>query len=101
MHWPDSVVPIEETMRAFDDWFKVGKCVIELPTMPWTMKSLMVSKYEKLARFESIQNNFLSSMCDLLKPEHCFEENLASPILTVGGGVLSGKYNQDIHAQEI
>ncbi|MDD2838265.1 MAG: aldo/keto reductase, partial [Sulfuricurvum sp.] len=61
MHWPDTVVPIEESMRAFDTLVQSGKVRYigtSNDSARGTMKSLMVSKYEKLARFESIQNNF-------------------------------------------
>jgi aryl-alcohol dehydrogenase-like predicted oxidoreductase len=75
MHWPDTVVPIEETMRAFDALTQSGKVRYigtSNDTARGTMKSLMVSKYEKLARFESIQNNFsLLNRRDLTRSVHC------------------------------
>ena len=100
MHWPDTVVPIEETMRAFDALVQSGKVRYigtSNDTARGTMKSLMVSKYEKLARFESIQNNFsLLNRRDLTEiGALCREENISLlPYSPLGGGVLSGKYNQ-------
>jgi aryl-alcohol dehydrogenase-like predicted oxidoreductase len=104
MHWPDSVVPIEETMRAFDSLVQSGKVRYigtSNDTARGTMKSLMVSKYEKLARFESIQNNFsLLNRRDLTEiGALCREEKISLlPYSPLAGGVLSGKYNQDINA---
>jgi aryl-alcohol dehydrogenase-like predicted oxidoreductase len=66
------------------------------------MKSLMVSKYEKLTRFESIQNNFsLLNRRDLTEiGALCREEKISLlPYSPLGGGILSGKYNQDTSSQ--
>lgn len=100
MHWPDTIVPIEETMRAMDALVQSGKVRYigtSNDTARGTMKSLMVSKYEKLARFESIQNNFsLLNRRDLTEiGALCREEKISLlPYSPLGGGVLSGKYNQ-------
>lgn len=105
MHWPDPIVPIEETMRAFDSLVQSGKVRYigtSNDTARGTMKSLMVSKYEKLARFESIQNNFsLLNRRDLTEiGALCREEKISLlPYSPLGGGVLSGKYNQSTVAQ--
>ncbi|BCD59408.1 MULTISPECIES: aldo/keto reductase [unclassified Nitratiruptor] len=100
MHWPDTVVPIEETMRAFDELVQEGK-VRYIGTSNDTVygltKANMVAKYEGLARFESIQNNF-----SLLNPRFfdeletvCRREKVSLlPYSPIGGGILSGKYNQ-------
>ncbi len=99
-HWPDTVVPIEETMRAFDELVKDGK-VRYIGTSNDTAygltKANMVAQYEGLARFESIQNNF-----SLLNPRFfdelenvCRRERVSLlPYSPIGGGILSGKYNQ-------
>ncbi|MGZ5208854.1 MAG: aldo/keto reductase [Sulfuricurvum sp.] len=105
MHWPDTIVPIEESLRAFDALVQSGKVRYigtSNDTARGTMKSLMVSKYEKLARFESIQNNFsLLNRRDLTEiGALCREEKISLlPYSPLGGGVLSGKYNQSIVAQ--
>ncbi len=60
-------------------------------------KSNTISQYEKLSRFESIQNNF-----SLLNPRFldelanvCRKEKVSLlPYSPIAGGVLSGKYNQ-------
>jgi len=105
MHWPDTVVPIEESMRAFDALVQSGKVRYigtSNDTARGTMKSLMVSQYEKLARFESIQNNFsLLNRRDLTEVSHlCREEKISLlPYSPLAGGVLSGKYNQNPNAK--
>lgn len=104
MHWPDTIVPIEESMRAFDTLVQSGKVRYigtSNDSARGMMKSLMVSKYEKLARFESIQNNFsLLNRRDLTEiGALCREEKVSLlPYSPLAGGVLSGKYNQDINA---
>ena len=103
MHWPDSIVPIEESLRAFDALVQSGKVRYigtSNDTASGTMKALMTSKYEKLARFESVQNNFsLLNRRDLDGISGvCKSENISLlPYSPLGGGVLSGKYNQASH----
>jgi len=99
MHWPDTVVPIEESLLAFDELVKEGK-VRYLGTSNDTAYGLTKanesSKRLGIARFESIQNNFslnnprfldeLSTVCQK-------EQISLLPYSPIGGGVLSGKYN--------
>lgn len=105
MHWPDTIVPIEETMKAMDALVQSGKVRYigtSNDTARGTMKSLMVSKYEKLTRFESIQNNFsLLNRRDLTEiGALCREEKISLlPYSPLGGGILSGKYNQASNTQ--
>lgn len=101
MHWPDTIVPREESMKAFDNLVTKGK-VRYLGTSNdsayGTTKSNMISRYEGYARFESIQNNFsllnrrfLDELADM-----CRRESLSLlPYSPMAGGVLSGKYNRD------
>ncbi|MGI9249943.1 MAG: aldo/keto reductase [Pseudohongiellaceae bacterium] len=98
IHWPDTVVPVEETMDALDQLVEIGK-VRYLGTSNDTAygltKANTAAAYEGLARFQSIQNNF-----SLL--ERRFFDELATvcrrekvsllPYSPIGGGVLSGKY---------
>lgn len=105
MHWPDTIVPIEETLRAFDALVQSGKVRYigtSNDSASGTMKALMTSKYEKLARFESIQNNF--SLLNRRSLDEigalCKSEKVSLlPYSPLGGGVLSGKYNQNIEAK--
>jgi len=92
-------VPIEETMRAFDELVKEGK-VRYIGTSNDTAygltKANTIAKYENLARFESIQNNF-----SVLNPRFfdeleyvCRKEQISLlPYSPIAGGILSGKYN--------
>ncbi len=99
MHWPDSVVPIEESLMAFDALVKEGK-VRYIGTSNDTAYGLTkaneTSKRLGIARFESIQNNFsLNNPRFLDELSHvCKREEISllaySPL---AGGVLSGKYN--------
>jgi aryl-alcohol dehydrogenase-like predicted oxidoreductase len=105
MHWPDTVVPIEESMEAFDRLVQSGKVRYigtSNDTAYGTAKSLMVSKYEKLARFESIQNNFSllnRRFLDELAVLARSEQVSLLPYSPLAGGVLSGKYNQNPEAK--
>ncbi len=105
MHWPDTVVPIEESLKAFDRLVQSGKVRYigtSNDTAYGTSKALMTSKFKGYARFESIQNNFsllnrrfldeLGTLCDK-------EQISLLPYSPLGGGVLSGKYNQPNNTQ--
>jgi len=101
VHWPDLIVPMEESMMALDRLVESGK-VRYLGTSNETAygltKSNTIADYEGLARFQSIQNNFsllnrrfLDELANV-----CRREDVSLlPYSPIGGGVLSGKYNQD------
>lgn len=99
MHWPDTVVPIEESLEAFDRLIQSGK-VRYIGTSNDTAYGLTkaneASKYKNLARFESIQNNFSLNNPRFLDElaNVCRQEKISLlPYSPIGGGVLSGKYN--------
>ena len=106
MHWPDTIVPIEESMKAFDELVREGK-VRYLGTSNDSAYGLTkaneTSKHNGLARFESIQNNF-----SLLNPRFhdelanvCERENISLlPYSPIAGGVLSGKYSSGMYPEE-
>jgi len=100
MHWPDNSVPIEESMAAFDSLVRSGKVRYlgtSNDTAYGTTKALMKSEQLGLARFESIQNNFslLNRRCLDEIATVCEKEQISLlPYSPLGGGVLSGKYNQ-------
>jgi aryl-alcohol dehydrogenase-like predicted oxidoreductase len=99
VHWPDTVVPIAESMEAMDRLVQAGK-VRYLGTSNENAygltKANTVSDYEGLAKFQSIQNNF-----SLINPRFldelanvCRREQVSLlPYSPIGGGMLSGKYN--------
>lgn len=106
MHWPDTIVPIEESLKAFDELVREGK-VRYIGTSNDTAYGLTkaneTSKNKNLTRFESIQNNF-----SLLNPRFldelstvCKNENISLlPYSPIGGGVLSGKYNNNFFPED-
>ncbi len=106
MHWPDTVVPIEESLEAFDRLVKAGKVRYigtSNDTAYGTSKALMTSRYKGYARFESIQNNFsllnrrfLDELSILCKNEQVS----LLPYSPLAGGVLSGKYNQAMKPED-
>jgi len=100
MHWPDTIVPIQESLKAFDRLVQSGKVRYvgtSNDTAYGTTKALMTSQYKSYARFESIQNNFsllnrrfldeLATVCEK-------EQISLLAYSPLAGGVLSGKYNQ-------
>jgi len=105
MHWPDTIVPIEESLDAFDRLVQSGK-VRYLGTSNDTAYGLTkaneTSKNRGYKRFESIQNNF-----SLLNPRFldelstvCQKENISLlPYSPMAGGVLSGKYNNEFYPE--
>lgn len=101
VHWPDTVVPIDESMEALDRLVQAGK-VRYLGTSNENSygltKANTVADYEGLARFQSIQNNFSllnRRFLDELAIACRKEQVSLLPYSPIGGGMLSGKYNQD------
>ncbi len=100
MHWPDSVVPIDESLKAFDRLVQSGKVRYigtSNDTAYGTTKALLTSEYKNYARFESIQNNFSllnRRFLDELASVSKKEQISLLPYSPIAGGVLSGKYNQ-------
>ena len=98
VHWPDTVVPIEESMIALDRLVQAGK-VRYLGTSNENAygltKANTVAGYEGLSRLQSIQNNFslLNRRFFDELANVCRQENVSLlPYSPIGGGVLSGKY---------
>jgi aryl-alcohol dehydrogenase-like predicted oxidoreductase len=86
-------------MRALDDLVESGKVRVlgcSNETAWGLMTSLSVSEREGLARYETIQNNFSMNnrrFEDALS-QVCLQEGVSLiPYSPLGGGVLSGKYN--------
>ena len=99
IHWPDPITPMSETMEALDRLVQAGK-VRYLGTSNESAygltKSNTIADYEGLARFQSIQNNFslLNRRFQDELANICRRENVSLlPYSPMGGGVLSGKYN--------
>jgi aryl-alcohol dehydrogenase-like predicted oxidoreductase len=98
VHWPDTVVPIEESLEALDHLVRSGK-VRYIGTSNENAygltKALETSRYRGFKRFESIQNNFSLLNRRFLDEIAivCTKEQVGLlPFSPLAGGVLSGKY---------
>ncbi len=106
MHWPDTVVPIEESLKAFDELIQEGKVRYigsSNDTTYGLTKANETSKRLGISRFESIQNNFsLNNPRFLDELAHlCKKEQISLlPYSPIGGGVLSGKYNGKFYPKD-
>lgn len=98
VHWPDTVVPIAESIEVLDELVRSGK-VRYIGTSNENAygltKALLTSHYQGFKRFESIQNNF--SMLNRRFLDEiaivCQKEQVGLlPFSPLAGGVLSGKY---------
>lgn len=105
MHWPDTIVPIEESLKAFDELVQEGK-VRYLGTSNDSAYGLTkaneTSKRLGISRFESIQNNFSLNNPRFLDElaEICKQEQISLlPYSPIAGGVLSGKYNGSFYPE--
>ncbi|MGE0387989.1 MAG: aldo/keto reductase [Gammaproteobacteria bacterium] len=100
VHWPDHGTGYEGLLRALDDLVESGKvraigCSNE--TTWGLMKALAVSEANGLARYETIQNNFslINRRFEDELAQACRQEKVSLlPYSPIGGGVLSGKYNE-------
>ena len=106
VHWPDALIPIEESLEALDSLVKSGK-VRYIGTSNDSAYGLTKAneraKFLGFKRFESIQNNF-----SLLNPRFldelahvCREEKISLlPYSPLAGGVLTGKYNGEFYPKD-
>lgn len=98
-HWPDHGTDYDETMETLDELVRDGKVRVlgcSNETSWGLMKSIEASERNGFARYRTIQNNFSLN-------NRRFEDELAQvcrhegvsllPYSPIGGGVLSGKYN--------
>ncbi|TGK01367.1 aldo/keto reductase [Leptospira langatensis] len=98
-HWPDHDFGFEETLEALTELIDEGKVrfIGSSNETAWgTMKSLAVSQENRLARYESIQNNFsiLNRRFEDALSDICRREQISLlPYSPLAGGVLTGKYN--------
>jgi len=105
VHWPDSIVEIEESLEALDALVKSGKVRyigVSNEKSYGLTKALYTSKNRGFKRYQSIQNNFsLLNRRDLDEvAEVCRQESVSLlPYSPLAGGVLSGKYNAKIYPE--
>ncbi|MDQ8195448.1 aldo/keto reductase [Coraliomargarita sp. SDUM461004] len=99
-HWPDHDFGYEETLQTLTELQEEGKVRVvgSSNETEWgTMKANQVAQENGYARYQTIQNNFSIN-------NRRFEDALADicrreaisllPYSPIGGGVLSGKYNE-------
>lgn len=97
-HWPDHGTGYEETMEVLDEEIRAGKIRVvgcSNETSWGLMKSLQASERLGVARYHTIQNNFSlnNRRFEDELAQVCREEGVSLlPYSPLGGGVLSGKY---------
>ena len=97
-HWPDHELAYEETMEVLDELVRAGKVRIigcSNETSWGLMKSIAASERLGVARYQTIQNNFSlnNRRFDDELAQVCRQEGVSLiPYSPIGGGVLSGKY---------
>lgn len=98
-HWPDHGMPYEDVLGTLTELIDQGKvravgCSNE--TCWGVMKSLAASQTQDLERYQTIQNNFslINRRCESELAQVCRREGVSLlPYSPLGGGVLTGKYN--------
>ncbi|WOO39690.1 aldo/keto reductase [Rubellicoccus peritrichatus] len=98
-HWQDHDFGYEETLEALTELKQEGKVrmIGSSNENEWgAMKALQVAKEKGYSRYETIQNNFSinNRRFEDALGEICRREGMSLlPYSPIGGGVLSGKYN--------
>lgn len=99
-HWPDPRVPIDATLEALDRVVRSGKvryvgCSNE--SAYGLTRAEYTARARGVARYETIQNNFslMNRRFEDELAQVCRQEEISLlPYSPIGGGVLSGKYQQ-------
>jgi aryl-alcohol dehydrogenase-like predicted oxidoreductase len=97
-HWPDHGMRYEDVLEPLTKLVQQGKiralgCSNE--TCWGVMKSLAAAEKFGLCRYDSVQNNFslINRRCESELAQVCRRENISLlPFSPLGGGVLTGKY---------
>ena len=98
-HWPDHDFSYEPTLEALTELIDEGKVryIGSSNESAWgAMKALAVSEAHGLARYETIQNNYsvINRRFEDGLADVCRREQISClPYSPLGGGVLTGKYN--------
>jgi aryl-alcohol dehydrogenase-like predicted oxidoreductase len=99
-HWPDHGMPYEEVLEALTQLRQAGKVRVigcSNETCWGVMKSLWTADNTGLDRYETVQNNFslINRRCESELAQVCRREGVSLlPYSPLGGGVLTGKYQQ-------
>jgi aryl-alcohol dehydrogenase-like predicted oxidoreductase len=97
-HWPEPDLPIDETLAGLARVVEAGKVRVvgcSNQTAYGFTKSLWAAERHGVPRYETIQNNFslLNRRFEDALAEVCRREHVSLlPYSPIGGGVLSGKY---------
>jgi len=98
IHWPDHGLPYEEVLGALTELRSSGKVRVigcSNETCWGVMKSLWTADVTGLDRFETVQNNFslINRRCESELAQVLRQEKVSLlPYSPLGGGVLTGKY---------
>ncbi len=98
IHWPDHGMPYEEVLGALTELRQSGKVRVigcSNETCWGVMKSLWTADVSGLDRYETVQNNFslINRRCESELAQVLRREKLSLlPYSPLGGGVLTGKY---------
>jgi len=101
-HWPDHGLPYEEVLGALTELRDAGKVRVigcSNETSWGVMKSLWAADRSGLDRYETVQNNFslINRRCENELAQVLRQEQLSLlPYSPLGGGVLTGKYNNGL-----
>lgn len=101
VHNFDETIPVEESLRVFDDLVREGKILYPAVSnwAAWQIeKALGISAREGLARFECVQPmyNLVKRQVEVEILPMAEEENLAIvPYSPLGAGLLTGKYDTE------
>ncbi len=100
-HWPDHGMPYEEVLEALTHLKRSGKVRVigcSNETCWGLMKSLWAAELCGVERYQTVQNNFslINRRCESEMAQVCRRENVSLlPYSPLGGGVLTGKYNDE------
>ena len=98
-HWPDHGMRQEDTLAPLTELIQQGKvrAIGASNETCWgLMKNLWASETHGLARMDTVQNNFslINRRCESELAQVCRKEGVSLlPYSPLGGGVLTGKYN--------
>jgi aryl-alcohol dehydrogenase-like predicted oxidoreductase len=98
-HWPDHGMRQQDTLEALTELIQQGKvrAIGASNETCWgLMKNLWEAEKHGLARFDAVQNNFslINRRCESELAQVCRQEGISLlPYSPLGGGVLTGKYN--------
>ncbi len=101
-HWPDHHMRYEDTLAALgklQDEGKVRAIGCSNETCWGVMKSLWAAEKHRVPRYDTVQNNFslINRRCESELAQVCRREQVSLlPYSPLGGGVLTGKYNDGL-----